>query len=354
MDAAGVTKAGRSVASRGLTNAVRGVLDAQPPPHVESPLWIDDLAAAADDPLVAALARAAEGSVGAVAVVALAHRGVPVGQLWIARRAAGPADDRLRRLVDTIAAQTAAAIARLDGDGEGRLAEVLSTTADFSDLFVALVGHDLRNPLSAIINTAELVRMIGGGDADRIADRLLRAATRMSRMIDQVLDVTRIRLGSGIPVAPAFADLGELCSVAIEELRESRADVHIDLRMSGNRTAWCDPDRVAQLVVHLLGNAIDHGTAGQPVVARIEAEGRDVVRLVIENFGAIPGEALEQITDPLRFRRKKGPKAAGLGLGIYVGRHVALAQGGDLEITSDAAGLTRVAVTLRRTAPAAG
>src|SRR5262249_39327342 len=128
---------------------------------------------------------------------------------------------------------------------------------------MAILGHDLRNPLTSIRMGAEILRETKlATPEERVANRIQSSAKRMMRMIDQLLDFPRIRAGQGFELQLASVDLHAICNAVIDELRLGRPDQEIALHVDGNGQLVCDPDRIAQVLSNLIGNAIQHGTQG--------------------------------------------------------------------------------------------
>jgi PAS domain S-box-containing protein len=213
--------------------------------------------------------------------------------------------------------------------------EDLTRTLRFSDLFVGILGHDLRNPLSAIITGAALLAR--RADSDRVAKpatRIVNSATRMGRMIDQLLDFTRVRVGKGIPLARRQIDLAEVCRVAIDEL--DSADVpRVMLEASGDVVGHWDGDRLTQLVSNLLGNALAHGSKDAPVTIRLDGTVDATVSVAVENGGTINADLLPLIFEPFRSSaNQKQAGSSGLGLGLYISQQIVLAHSGTIEASS--------------------
>jgi signal transduction histidine kinase len=178
--------------------------------------------------------------------------------------------------------------------------------------------------------------------------RILSSADRMQRMIAQLLDLTRVRLGRGIPLALSEVDLVEICRHVIDEL-EPPFGREIVLESAGDPKGTWDGDRLSQLLSNLIANACQHGRAGTPVRVRIDGATGDGVRVEVTNQGVIPPEVLPVVFEPLNHlagNLKRG--SSGLGLGLYITEQVVLAHGGRIQVASDEAQGTRVVVHLPR------
>ncbi|HZH13696.1 MAG TPA: PAS domain-containing protein [Archangium sp.] len=218
-----------------------------------------------------------------------------------------------------------------------RFEEQLRQTAEFRERFLGIVSHDLRNPLSIITLSATLLlrQETLPERALRLAQRISLNAEQMARMIGDLLDLTRGRLGGGIPITPAPCDLGSLGRRVVSELevahpaRELRLEAHGDLQ-----GAW-DQDRLAQLLGNLLRNAVDYSPEGTPITLALQGEGGRV-RIEVRNQGEpIPGELLPGLFEPFRRGETRGGRSpSGLGLGLYIVQQIATAHGGTVEARS--------------------
>ena len=244
----------------------------------------------------------------------------------------------------------AAAIARFSA------LEALQHSVRFHELFTGILGHDLRNPLSAILTAAEVA---SSSDPDeRLAKPLARirsSGARMARMIDQLLDFTRVRVGRGIPLSPAPADLALVVRQVNEELELARPDAKVELEISGtqSRGVW-DADRLSQVFSNLIANALQHGDPGHVVRARIDCSNPLVVRVEVCNRGVIAGPLLEKIFEPMTAGERRHDRSQGLGLGLYISREIVRAHGGRIEVSSDPENGTRFSVVLPRNTNANG
>ncbi|MBX3186529.1 MAG: PAS domain S-box protein [Labilithrix sp.] len=235
---------------------------------------------------------------------------------------------------------------------EARLRE-MERAVRFSEMFVGILGHDLRNPLSAIMTAASLLETRAG--SEKIAKpvgRIVVSADRMERMISQLLDFTRIRLGRGIPLERSLVDLGEVARSILEEL-ETSCQRELRLGVLGDVVGTWDRDRLAQLLSNLAANACHHSTAATPVLLQLDGSDADVVRLELCNRGAIPPALLPVIFEPLRageqHERREG--SSGLGLGLYITQQIIVAHGGAIRVESSEAQGTRFIIELPRCAP---
>jgi signal transduction histidine kinase len=215
-------------------------------------------------------------------------------------------------------------------------------------MFVGILGHDLRNPLSAITTAASLIARRAESEKLALpATRILSSAGRMARMIDQLLDFTRIRLGSGLPLSRCQVDLAEICRIAIDELDGEISSVQ--LRVEGDTVGSWDGDRLMQLISNLVGNALAHGA--RPANIEIVLGGTDPARVTLEvkNAGAIPPAIVPIIFEPFRSAKdRKEHHSSGLGLGLYISQQIVLSHSGTIEVCSSEAEGTCFSVRLPR------
>ena len=227
----------------------------------------------------------------------------------------------------------------------------LSAVAEFRERFIGILGHDLRNPLNSIVMSAALMLRRGhlnGQDAETVA-RIIRGSQRMTRMITQLLDLTRARLGGGMPIAPEPTDLSEVCRNVVEEF-----DAPIRLEVEGDVTGTWDPDRLAEVLSNLAGNAIDYATPGSAVIVKAQDHLTEVVVTITNQGPPIPEDVLPFIFEPFRRARQPGTAATGnLGLGLFIAHQIVLSHGGTLEVQSTG-GTTTFLMRLPRLAPLHG
>jgi signal transduction histidine kinase len=200
----------------------------------------------------------------------------------------------------------------------------------FKDVFIGVLGHDLRNPLGAIaMATALLKKKPSLADEDRrIVEHVERAADRMIRLVNDVLDFTRGKLAGGIPIEPARASIDVICRQVIDELRSAHPQRRIDFESHGDVEGEWDSGRLAQVVSNLVGNALQHCDR-DPVQVAVTGQG-SMVRISVRNSGCIPAEVLPRLFEP--FRRGDGGQT-GLGLGLYIVSEIVKAHGGRVDVT---------------------
>jgi len=229
-----------------------------------------------------------------------------------------------------------------------RQLEELTTTLRLNELFTAVLGHDLRNPLSAILNSANLLERISKDDVvKQSATRMVNSGRRMSRMIDDMLDLTRARLGGGIPLRRQETDFGQLVQRVIQEHQLSSPDRTFQTHQEGSLSGYWDADRLAQVTSNLIGNALEHGESRDPIVVTLNGTRPDVVTLAVNNSGVVPPDVLPHLFDPFRGGQRHLGRSDGLGLGLYIVQQIVLAHGGQVDVKSEA-GRTTFSVQLPR------
>jgi signal transduction histidine kinase len=227
---------------------------------------------------------------------------------------------------------------------------VQQRTAEFQERFVGILGHDLRDPLSSIAMGGQLLRLSPPSRHPEMIEGILASAARMARMIDQILDLTRSRLGGGIAIRPASANLGVLVAQVADEMRAAHPARQMLVETDGDLEGEWDTDRLAQVVSNLIGNAIAHGAPDHPVQVKLHGEGQHV-DLVVQNFGAtIPKELGAVLFDPFRRGEREGgsSRTSGLGLGLFISREIVVAHGGTIDFSSNDSEGTMFCVSLPR------
>jgi signal transduction histidine kinase len=208
-------------------------------------------------------------------------------------------------------------------------------TAELRDQFIAVLGHDLRNPLAAIDAGARLLTRRADDDSRPILAEMRGSVRRMERLISDVLDFARGRLGGGLGIAHRSAhELPGMLTQVIAELQAGHPERVIEVDIAITAMVSSDPDRLAQLTSNLLANALIHGDPARPVrlSARTTVDGFE---LTVANAGApIPEHVRPRLFQPFS-RRGTGEVREGLGLGLYIASQIAAAHEGELTVTSD-------------------
>ena len=208
---------------------------------------------------------------------------------------------------------------------------------ELREQFMAVLGHDLRNPLAAIDAG---VRMLMQDQPNERMEKVLyliqNSTARMSEIIDNVLDFARGRLGGGLAIAPTGGrSLRPTLEQVVAELRATEPGRAIETNIEGDLLVRADHPRVAQLLSNLLGNAIAHGEPDSPIQVDARLDGGEL-RISVANGGTpIPQATREHLFQPF-YRGKVSPDQKGLGLGLFIASEIAKAHGGRIDVTSDA------------------
>lgn len=221
-------------------------------------------------------------------------------------------------------------------------------TLRLNEMFMAVLGHDLRNPLNAVLTSAQLLQQAAQDEAvRRAAERIVGGGRRMQRMIEDMLDLARARLAGGIPLKRAPMDLGALLQRTVQEHLAAFPERAIELRLEGDAKGDWDADRLAQLASNLIGNALQHGDGGA-IEVRLDGTRADEVELSVANGGCIAPALLPQLFDPFRGGTSGIGRGKGLGLGLYIVQQIAHAHLGSIEVQSDPARGTRFRLRVPR------
>jgi PAS domain S-box-containing protein len=228
-------------------------------------------------------------------------------------------------------------------------------TVRYNETFAGILAHDLRNPLGAMMTAAQLLLRRQEGEGDKVIkplSRIVSSGERMARMIEQLLDFTRARVGGGIEVQPQDSDLADLCGHVMDELELVHPEWKLRREVWGDtRGAW-DPDRLLQVISNLVTNAGFHGKPDAGVRVRVDGTSPEQVSLEIHNEGAIPDKLLPSIFDPFRGTQHRRDMGRGLGLGLFITKQIVQAHGGVIELCStEIEGTTFVVRLPRRAAP---
>lgn len=230
-----------------------------------------------------------------------------------------------------------------------------SEVAASRDMFLAVLGHDLRGPLSGIGMATLLLTKPDLPEAARhqAAARIKRACTEMGGLVTDLLEYTRTRLGAGLPLERAPCDVGTVCEDALEAIRTGFPEHQFVQTLSGDLELQADAARLRQALSNLLANAVQHGDNRSPITLSAVGEA-DAVVLKVGNAGEpIAADALPTIFEPL----VRAPNAASqaqersntsLGLGLFIVREIVIAHGGTIEVQSSAEGGTVFSVRLPR------
>jgi signal transduction histidine kinase len=224
-------------------------------------------------------------------------------------------------------------------------------TLRLNEMFNALLAHDLRSPLSAILASARLLQRRSGDQAAlEAAARIVTSGNRMARMIEDMLDLARARLGGGIVIKPEAADFRALVERALREHQAAAPERPIEASHEGDFAGRWDPERIAQVASNLIGNALKHGSPGRPIRVCLDGTQRDHVALVVKNGGTIPADILPHLFDPFSGGQRQSGRGGGLGLGLYIVSQIVQAHSGSVNVKTGEAGETAFHIRLPRAA----
>ncbi|MFN2570578.1 MAG: ATP-binding protein [Gemmatimonadales bacterium] len=236
--------------------------------------------------------------------------------------------------------------------------EVSRSNLDFQQQIIAIVGHDLRNPLATIAGSVSLLRRQPGLTPSSVEslDRVARSAARMARLISDLLDYARTRTPGGLPIVLARADLHAICHDAVDECRRAYPANTIELETAGDATGSWDADRIEQALINLITNAIQYGGTA-PVRVQSIASAAHSVEIKVHNGGAvIPADVLPELFRAYRrgIRGESTERQHGLGLGLFIVAQIAEAHGGVAFADSAAESGTTFTIQLLRSGPSKG
>jgi len=212
-----------------------------------------------------------------------------------------------------------------------------NANANLREQFIAVLGHDLRNPVAAIDSGIAMLKRSGdlGERSRRIVEMMQASIARATGLIDDVLDFARGRLGGGVALNKFEAvDFNRLITEAITEVRSFSPDARIEFHTSIDGPVKCDRGRMLQLVSNLLGNALTHGRADLPIRVRASRGGGWIVVEIANSGDPIPETVRSELFEPF-FRSVTSEQRAGLGLGLFIASQIAKAHHGDIDVRSD-------------------
>jgi signal transduction histidine kinase len=207
-------------------------------------------------------------------------------------------------------------------------------TSELRDQFIAVLGHDLRNPLASIDAGINLVQKAKSPkQTTEIFNMMQNSVMRMSKLIDNVLDFARGRLGGGLTLERSIQPLEPALTQALAELQSSFPERQIEVELRLPEPVNCDPARIARLFSNLLGNALTHGSVTAPIKVKARTDGGVFELSVVNSGDPIPEAALPNLFKPF-YRAASRPNQQGLGLGLYIASEIARAHGGTLDVAS--------------------
>ena len=228
------------------------------------------------------------------------------------------------------------------------LSEFTEIVENAKEMFLAILGHDLRNPLGAIYTAALFMSEASEMDeAHRmLAVRIAERATRATQLVGDLLDFTRSRLGSGIPIDRSEIDLKNILEHVADEIMAAHPGRNVQLETGEGQLGEWDAARVSQALTNLVGNAVEHGAASDTVKVALDGGEEDVTIRIYNRGTAIPADQLDGIFNPMKLNAPPNkPSSHGptgnLGLGLYIAERIVHAHGGRIEVeSSDARGTT--------------
>lgn len=225
------------------------------------------------------------------------------------------------------------------------------------NMFLAILGHDLRNPLGTVITGATFIMRAIDVPSKYVlaATRIFNSGQRMNKLIGDLIDFTRTHLGAGIPIKPKRLNLAELCLNVVDELRTSHPERIIECDAGPREEVHGDDGRLAQVLSNLIGNALQHGARTHPVSVHLSSTA-DEVSVAVHNLGTvIPADKIGSVFDPLIRFAAQGPedeaRDTSLGLGMFIAREIVGAHGGTITVASNADEGTTFCMTLPRGLP---
>ncbi len=216
---------------------------------------------------------------------------------------------------------------------------------DSQNVFLAILGHDVRNPLGAISMGAQIIMQDEtlGAKHQRVAAQVLKSTQRVSEIVADLLDFSTGHLGGGIPVHTAPMDFRGECEAVVQEMKMFHPARTFELAMHGDLHVKWDRSRINQALSNLLANAVQHGAAATPVSITISREQSEVVWTVQNAGERIAPERLRTMFDPAKtftiksVSERSASKSHNLGLGLYIAHEIALAHGGKISVSSSVA-----------------
>jgi signal transduction histidine kinase len=226
---------------------------------------------------------------------------------------------------------------------------------DYSkDLFIGILSHDLRTPLNVISMSAQLMKNIGGlnEQSTMLANQVSESTSRIAKIVDDLLDVTKARFGSGLPASCAPMDMGVVTHQIIAEMRAAYPSRSILLDVAGDVKGEWDKVRIGQLLCNLINNAHQYGFRETPISVKVKGESKMVVISVHNDGVAIPPEKMSSLFYCL-VRGDTGheghpPETVNLGLGLYITKEIVIAHGGTIDVASTEDGGTTFTAHLPR------
>ena len=234
------------------------------------------------------------------------------------------------------------------------IAQYTSEIGQSKDRFLAILGHDLRTPLGAIITSAQFIMDVDdhGQPHRALINGIASSARRMNQMVTDLLDFTRMRFGDAMPIDRADTDLGDVLRAVVAEIRAQYPEREMQLDMDGDLRGRWDADRLAQAITNLVANAVHHGSTDSPISVTAHAAAHEVVFSVHNRGPAIPGSEVSRIFDAMAQAPNKDKRdRRHLGLGLYIVDKIVKVHNGSIDVRSSAEEGTTFTVVLPRDEP---
>ena len=222
------------------------------------------------------------------------------------------------------------------------------------NMFLAILGHDLRNPLGTVITGATFIMRATDVPSKYVlaATRIFNSGQRMSKLIADLIDFTRSHLGAGIPIKPKRMNLAEVCLNVVDELRTSHPERIIDFVPASREDLYGDEDRLAQVLSNVIGNALQYGAQHAPIMVRLSSTEQEVSVAVNNRGPVIPAKMICSVFDPLvRLAAPDNPgdvRDTSLGIGMYIARQIVVAHSGTMSVESNETDGTTFSMILPR------
>jgi len=200
--------------------------------------------------------------------------------------------------------------------------------------FIGILGHDLRSPLNTIMSSAHLMLRSGKlpPGLDQPAGRIARNAELMTRMVGDLLDLVRARIGEGLPITTGPVDMGEVCRTTIEDMRVADPSRAVTIEVDGDLWGEWDRDRAIQAIGNLVSNALKYGR--DPVVVSATGAADEVLVAVTNHGETIPQDLVSKLFDPFQRGELGAGRRAGVGLGLFIVKEIMRAHGGTVALES--------------------
>ena len=246
---------------------------------------------------------------------------------------------------------------RTTEDARSRLVDEMARSLRFHDMVVGVVASDLRSPLAAVATAGEALAHHTQDAVVQDATTKIAASTeRMTRIVDQLLELTHARLDGQIPLRSSETDLVAIARQVAAETEAAAPAAAITVEPRADASCTCDPARIAQVLSNLIGNAVRHGADPRRVRVIVDGTGSRVVSVTVRSPGEVPRELIPTLFNPFRHLRPDHgarDRRHGLGLGLYVARRIAIGHGGDITVTTSEQDGTAFRLELPRVATSA-